>query len=355
MDHVGNCLKYKTKFALCCGLSAVALLLLHAVGRQTALSVVERSSGPPSAMHAVELDSPGIFSEPELATFLVALRTSSLADIHNTNLGTWAARKGLNNIGTLSNGNKVLMKERANRYQMQSELFSYYLNCYLDLWNTPPTALGCAREKSDKTMLAEAPEDADDNGTTTCFIISKYTEGLHDTVYVPDHAISLDVVSRSPRELNRLLEWSDLFLFDFLTAHSDRLLDNSHQIVPHVDLIVPLKKVPNLAQSSSGNLILIDHESTFHRSYAKATAGSVKRQRQFYYLSTVSVFRRRTLERVCGLCSRDDPGAVLEEYVSDHDPVSLQIASRLEQEDKREFKDRLSRVCSITCHLLNKH
>ena len=193
-----------------------------------------------------------MFSEPELAAFLEALRSSSLEDIHNTNLGNWAARQGLNYIGTLSNGNKVLMKKRNtlgdNRYRMQSELFSHYFNCYLDLWNTPPTALGCAREKSGKTMLAEAPEDADDNDTTTCFIISKYTEGLQDTVYVPDHAISLDAVSRSPRELNRLLEWSDFFLFDFLTAHSDRLLDNSIQLVPHVDLIVPRKKVPNLAR-----------------------------------------------------------------------------------------------------------
>ena len=160
MDHVSNCLRYKTKLAFRWGLSAIALLLLHAICRQTQLRGVERSAsvGAPSAVH---MDSPGVFSEPELATFLEALRSSSLEDIHNTNLGTWAARKGLNNIGTLSNGNKVLMKKRNtlgdNRYRMQSELFSHYFNCYLDLWNTPPTALGCAREKKRENDARGSP------------------------------------------------------------------------------------------------------------------------------------------------------------------------------------------------------
>ena len=358
MDHKGNCLKFKAKFSLCCGLTAVALLLLHAVARQAALTVAERSSDPPSssAMYAVGIDSPGVFSEPELTAFLEPLRSSSLEELHKTNLGTWAARMGMNNIGTLSNGDKMLMKERGSVYQMQGELFSYYLNCYLELWNAPPTALGCASAIDGKTILA-APADApnsDRNNASTCFIISKYVEGLQDDVYMPDHATSLDAVSRSPRELNRLLEWSDLILFDFLTAHTDRLLDNNLPLAPYVDLIVPLKRVPNLAKSSSGELVFIDHEATFHRSYATARLSSVKRRRLFYYLSTLSVFRRRTLERVCGLCAESDPAAALEEYISKYDSESLRIVSRLEQEDRTEFKERLLQVCSNTCHLLQK-
>ena len=357
MDHVGNCLKFKTKFFFCCGLTAVALLLLHVIGRQTALLSIAVRSPPPSVMR---IDSLGVFSEPELTAFVEALLSSSLEEIHKTHLGSWAARKGLNNIGTLSNGDKVLMKERGNSYQMQSELFSYYLNCYLELWNAPPTALGCASKINGKMMLAApmggAPEGTSYDGAenSTCFIIYKYVEGLKDTVYMPDHATSLEAVSRSPRELNRLLEWSDLILFDFLTAHGDRLLDNNLQLAPHVDFIVPLKRVSNLAKSSTGELVLIDHEATFHRSYAKARISSVMRGRLLYYLSTVSVFRRRTLERVCWLCAQSDPAAVLEDYISKHDPDSLLISSGLEPEDRTELKERLLQVCSNTCHLL-KH
>ena len=353
-NNIGQCLRLKMRVALYSAVGAALLVLLYTVSQQTATL----GGGYDRRLRrAVHLESPRVFSEAQLTQFLQLLQTSHLVELRNSDLGSWAARQGLNKVGTLSGGGgRVLMKER-RRYNMQAELFSYYLNCYLDLWNAPPTALRCIHKQGDESVLAgeyvgETANSAVERNRTTCFIVTEYVEGIQDKVYMPSRDISLETVSRSPTELNHLLQWSDLILFDYLTGHTDRLLDSNFQLLPQLDLIVPLTNVANLAKSSAGELLLIDHEATFHSSYAKATPNSLQRRRQLYYLGIVFVYRRHTVERVCELCTQSDPAGVLEEYIGKHDRVSLEIASRLAPEDRAEFRERLKHVCSNTCHLL---
>ena len=340
----------KSKFAVYGTVTVAALVLLHTLYRQTTLA-----GGAGLRARAVEMDTPHLFSEPRLAAFLETLRDGYVEEIHATSLGTFGARKGLNKVATLGSGEKVLMKERG-RHNLQGELFSYHLNCYLDLWNAPPIALGCLAHRSDGKLVLAAAEDATvlRNESATCFTVAAFVEGMRGAVYLPPRA-SLEVVPTSSRELSRLLEWSDLVLFDFLTGHSDRLVDNNFQLLPRVDFILSTKRVPNLARASSGQLLLIDHETTFHLGYARARESSLQTRRQYHHLDTVFVFRRRTVERLCGLCVRRDPAAELEDYVRRRDPISLQIASTLEPEDRTEFRGRLTHACSKTCHLLESY
>ena len=360
--NIGNCLRFKMRVALCSAMAAACLLLLYALSRQT-VALVSEGGGQVAASfrhrRALEVDPPRVFSERQLAAFLELLQRGYLRDFHQTHLGSWAARRGLNNLATLDSGGgeeHVMMKQR-RRYNLQSELFSYYLNCYLGLWNAPPTAARCLdAERDGKLVLTGAPAaplsfDTENSNTTNCFIVTAYVNNIQDKVYIPTNTLSLGSASNSGREMHRLLECSDLIVFDFLIGHTDRLLDSNIKLLSHLDFIVPTY-ISNLARVSSGELLLIDHEATFHSSYVKSSPGSLRHRRQLYYLGTVSVFRRQTLERVCELCRENDPASTLEEYIGQHDPVSLEVASKLEPQDRAQFKERLLHVCSNTCHLL---
>ena len=318
------------------------MILLHACSHQFIVRVRAVRS---SEILAVDVDAPGPFASADLARFVQALRSGRVRKIRESHMGSWAARKGLNLRGRLD-GKTVLMKRR-ERQQLQSELYSYYLNCYLDMWNAPPTALGCVNKYGKWTNYTTNGAD------NTCYIITPYVEGLKDEVYIPDQVqqgIDLEAISTTPREMNRLMEWSDMILFDFLSGHTDRLSDNL--FLPHINMHVPLKRLPNVAKVPSGDLILIDHEATFHTAYYKARTSLAERKRQSHFLGRVSVFRRHTVERSCTLCSEDDPASTLETLISDHDPLSLRIASLLSSSDRESFRDQLSHVCSRTCHLL---
>ena len=329
--------------------AAVAVLfILHVIKHQTTAVCT------PSVAHAVDIDSPGVFDSAELTRFLRTLRRSKLEDIHKSNMGAWAVRKGLNLVATLDNGEKVFLKQR-RQFRMQGELFSYHLNCYLDMWNVPPTALGCISKSNGSWInnLTKPINSTAVGSAHTCYIITPYVKDTNDLVYMPDQirwGINLETISTTPRELNHFMEWSDMIVFDFLTGHSDRL--TNMLFLPHINFQIPLKRVPNLSKTLSGELILIDHDGTFHNGYLKARISSSERQRQAHYLRTVSVFRRHTVQRLCALCSHEDPAAMLETYMSKRDPISILTASKLRPEDREDFKKRVSRVCLTTCHLL---
>lgn len=343
---VANSIKSKRRATLYCALAALLLLLLHAMARQLPSTTVTH-------VYDLDIDSAGIFSVAEIGSFLKILRSGKVGDMRDSKMGSWGVRKGLNHLATLSNGESVFMKERGNKFQMQGELYSYYLNCFLEMWNVPPTALACVNTTNHQ-WIDNLTKPMMSGHSYTCYIATAYVSGLKDVVYMPERGrqgIGLEAISTTPRELSHLMEWSDMILFDFLCGQSDRLVDNL--FFPRVNFEIPLKKVPNLMKTSSGELVLIDHEATFHISYSKARVNAAERYKQSHYLKMVSVFRRRTVERVCWLCSHKDPASTLEAYINDHDPLSLLIATKLIQEDRYDFKKRLLNVCNQTCHVLS--
>lgn len=348
--NAAKSVKLSRKIALYCAVAAVVLLLVHAITHQASFG------GPVCKTHAVDIDSMQIFSPGDLTRFIQRLRRSTAENVQNSNMGKWAVRKGLNKIAMLSGESdedkeKIVMKMR-RQVGLQGELYSYYLNCYLDMWNAPPTALGCINDKDGNWVNISAEENDTTTLPRTCYIINPFVEDLNVNVYMPDHhgKVGLEEVATTPNEINHVLQWSDLVLFDFLSGHMDRLQDNL--IIPHIDILIPIKTITNLAKTSSGDLLLIDHEATFHTSYDKARSNPVDKSRQYHFLKTVSVFRKHTVERMCILCSYNDPVENLEAYINDYDPISLVISSKLKPSDRIEFKQRLIKVCSITCHLL---
>lgn len=346
MDLV-SCIQSKRKIVLYFALSALIVLTLYAVVLQTSHSAAS------AAVYLVDVDPAGVFDALKMEKFAKNLRSNKIAHMQVSTMGKWAIRKKLNRLVTLSNGERVFIKVRYGYPKFQGELMSYYLNCYLQMWNVPPTALACVNTSTREWINLTHPFSLS-HGEFECFIATMYVEGLSDNVHIPNFlgkGIGLETISTTPRELGHLMEWSDMILFDYLCGHDDRLVN--HLLVPHIDFQVPLKSISNLVKTSSGDLVLIDNEKTFHKSYSSARSDPVERSRQLHYLRSVSVFRKQTVERVCQLCSEEDPALTIEEYININDPVSLLIVSKLLPEDRCDFKKRLSHICNLTCHLLS--
>lgn len=343
-------IKSKRKIVLCFAFSALIVVTLYAVALR-----VPYSAGS-AAVYLVDVDPAGVFNAHQMKSFAKRLRSNEIAEMQVSSMGKWAIKQKLNRLVTLSSGERVFIKVRYGQYQFQGELMSYYLNCYLRMWSVPPTALACVNTTTREWIHLTHPLPAiRGSNSFECFIATMYVEDLSNVnVHIPDFlgkGIGPETISTTPRELGRIMEWSDMVLFDFLCGHSDRLVN--HLYVPRVDFEMPLKSISNLVTTKSGDLVLIDNERTFHNSYTLARTSPVERTRQSHYLKTVSVFRRQTVERVCQLCSKEDPTQILEEYISNHDPVSLLIASKLIPEDRCDFKKRLLYICNLTCQLLS--
>lgn len=336
-------IRSRSKLLLLCLFVIIVLFLLY-----TLSSKLWR---PVHRIHVVPMEPVKIFSAEDLHRFLETVRRKRVVSVEDSKKGSWAAARSLNLFVTLED-EMVFMKRRSNPYQRQGELYSYYLNAYLGLWNAPPVALLCVNTTHQwkdvvKQMLPLGISK------TSCLIAAQYVKGLKSAVYVPERVqqgINAQSVSSTPAELSHLMQWSDMIVLDYLCGHSDRLMDSL--FFSPLNLEQYVRPVANVIQTKTGDLVLIDHEATFHKSYGTARRSDAQHCRQMHFLKKVSVFRRSTVENICQMCGYDDPASVLEEYIQIHDPVSLSIASKLAREDRIEFKNRLSTVCDITCELL---
>lgn len=338
---VRSSIRSRSKLLLLCFLVAILLFFLYTLN-----SKLHR---PVQKVHVVPVDPVKVFSAEERDRFVETVRRKKVVSVEVSGKGSWA--KELNLFVTLED-EIIFMKRRGNPYQWQGELYSYYLNAYLGLWNAPPVALLCVNTTHQwKDVVERLPSLG--ISSTSCFIAVKYVKGLKSAVYVPkrvQQGINAQTVSTTPAELSHSMQWSDMIVLDYISGHSDRLVDSL--FLSPLNLEQYVFPVSNVAKTQTGDLVLIDHEATFHTRYSKAQQSNAEHCRQIHFLKKVSVFRRSTVEKICQLCKYDDPASELEKNIQIHDPVSLSIASKLERDDRIELKKRLATVCSITCELL---
>ena len=294
----------------------------------------------------VAVDPATVYSAVQLDSHINVIRNQRVKSVVKSGLGSWARDHNL--LATMQNGKVVFMKER--RYlQLQAELFSFYLNAYLGLWNVPPVALSCVnathRPWSDTIFDTETLPSEE-----VCVMAIDYIQGLEDAVYMSYHVgqeLNGNSFPANFKELGHVMQWSDLILFDYISAHTDRLVDNL--LLSPLNFQLTMKIVPNLMMTSDGFFVLIDNEATFHSSYYKAQNSYREKYRQTHHLDNLSIFREATIVKLCQLCKHDDPASMLENFIAKHDAESLKIAGKLAAEDRLELKRRLSVVCSITC------
>ena len=306
-----------------------------------------RSNWPKYRAQIVPLEHTRVFSEDDFRRFLAAVRNKSVVSVEKSGLGTWAVRR--NFIMTIDDGSAVFIKWRSHISELQGELYAYYLNCYLGLWNAPPTALLCVNPSTEGRGVIKGFPSFRKRRVIRCFVSTQYVQELKHGLYPP--TLITVRASTTHNELRYLMQWSDMIVFDYICGHFDRMSDSL--VLPPLNLEFSWNWVANVVQTNTGDLILIDHETAFHIGYRVAEQSSAEFSRQAHHFRKLSFYRKSTAERICHLCEYEDPASVLEEYIEAYDPVSHSIVLRMADKDRLELKRRLLTVCDIVCHLLS--
>ncbi|MPC57468.1 Four-jointed box protein 1 [Portunus trituberculatus] len=185
---------------------------------------------------------------------------------------------------------------------------------------------------------------------TTLGMATEDTWGTDRGAGERSHHPQLRDVSES--ELVRLLQWSDLLLFDFLTANYDRVayMLDAAEGEGRPDVLVGT--VHNLVLNrATGGLWLLDNESGlvdgYSVLYGNGDPTQATRFASFHrkLLRSMCLFRRTTIGAVLGLSAHPKPHELLVEFARDNEPLLYLLPDPLRHQPfLSRLSDRLQEV-----------
>lgn len=246
----------------------------------------------------------------------------------------------------LEDGTKVCSKHRVNYQQLQSELYSFHLSRILNIYNIPPAVL----VKVDYTtaqwqdVIGDATKAGLRQGMVV--VLTQYIDNFLPT-YIPDLLqVKSDILlptntsfkTTSERKIHQLIQWTNLIVFDFITANSDRVMNAlaNMQWNPRV-ISMP---VHNLYETAQGSIIFIDNESGFWLGYKLASESENHRKLQKSYITKICIVDGSVLHAIEELL---DTGCdMLRKRVVEHDPESCRFIPMIKTNIIDELENRLT-------------
>ncbi|KAF3688998.1 Four-jointed box protein 1 Four-jointed protein -like protein Precursor [Channa argus] len=251
-----------------------------------------------------------------------------------------------NQLATFADGSKACVRYGINADQVQGETLTYYLASLLGITNLPPLVLSqlngdneqwaAVRTRidglqwSDRAVVSLTEWVSNLTGVVTPAPLRQESSGLHPVLG--------DLWNKTTAELLELMQWTDLIIFDYLTANFDRLVSNLFSL--QWDSRVMERDTNNLLKTPHGDLVFIDNEAGLVHGFR------VLNMWEKYHntvLSSVCVFRRRTTQRVAELHRRRDSRKRLLELYRDSEPLSLELGF-LSDEHAGVLQDRIDRL-----------
>lgn len=257
-----------------------------------------------------------------------------------------------NRIATLEDGTRVCCRYRDNVNLLRGDVFAYHLSRLLGMWNVPTTAaikldLFSLQWRSVREIATEAGWK---NGASIA--ISQFVDDLKEEYFpsalrnASSPPLTESSVANIPEaEIKRLVEWTDMIVFDYIIGHNDRLFNallnskwNSHMME---------KPVHNLKKTAStSDLVLLDNESSFDFGYIAAKQKEEYHGMQIAFLERICVFRAQTIRALLALDSTDTEGGIppstaLENYVRQVDLLSYSALHKWRTQSQTEFDARV--------------
>lgn len=226
-----------------------------------------------------------------------------------------------NRLIVFDSGTMSCARYRQNNDQIQGELFSFYLARELGVTNLPPAVLTRAAGKSwdfvrSNLELAQWRSDRP-------VVLTKFVDDLVPTNIPVEFRSPTtrrlhppDVVNKTNAEIQELVQWSDLIVFDYLTANLDRIVNNMFNLQWNPEMMN--SPAHNLArQESTGLLVFLDNESGLVHGYRLLD------KYELYHrslLDALCVFRKATADAVARLSRDRDIGRRLFSAFNSSDP-----------------------------------
>ena len=290
-----------------------------------------------------------IFSEKERKTLAKKMRKLKVVSLEP------GCGRMKNRLATLEDGTRVCCRYRESGNQLRGDLYAYHFNRVLGMWNIPPTvAVKLDLKGKQWRNVSQAAEEAGwKNGVS--IIASQVVDDLQDE-YFPTEllntsaALPLTLTLHSVGSTRRLMQWTDMILFDYIIGHNDRLFNallnskwNSHMME---------KPVHNLKKTAgTSDLVLLDNESGFEFGYVAAEQKEEYHRLQITFLDRICVFRRPTISSLMrlGSSSQGDRGSLspsthLENYIREFDLQSFTGVRKWKTQFQAEFDARVRRT-----------
>lgn len=254
-----------------------------------------------------------------------------------------------NRLLTFEGGTRSCCRYRQNTDQIQGELFSFYLGRLLGLRNLAPSSLALVRLRDPlwsrvRPQLSLAQWNEERTVVLTRFVpslepahipVSLRTSGRR--LHPPDVMFSKH---RTTSELVELAQWSDLIVFDYLTANLDRVVNNLYNLQWNPAMMDA--PAHNLAREpNSGLLVFFDNESGLLHGYRllgkyEAYHGAL--------LGALCVFRRSTADAIKRLHSDKNVGHLLQARFDASEPEFRDFLPSLPDKSIKILNERIDRV-----------
>ncbi|KAL0280957.1 UNVERIFIED_CONTAM: hypothetical protein PYX00_002098 [Menopon gallinae] len=261
-----------------------------------------------------------------------------------------------NRLLKFSDGTISCCRYRRNTDQIQGELFSFYLGQTLGLRNLVPTTLGLVKMRDSKwssvrseMMFAQWAEDKPVVLTKfvpnliTAFIPFNFRSSnrrLHPTdVSYNASEITADVL----QNLVELAQWSDMIIFDYLTANLDRVVNNLYNLQWNFAMMdAPTHNLRRTIRDKL--LIFLDNESGLLHGYRLLD------KYESYYsalLDSLCVFRKSTADVIKRLKREGNIGDILQNAFSKYEPDFKDYLPGLPEKSVHILNERISRVFDV--------
>ncbi|KAF7702184.1 four-jointed box protein 1 [Silurus meridionalis] len=260
-----------------------------------------------------------------------------------------------NQLATFADGSRACVRYGINPEQVQGETLSYYLAALLGITNVPPLAL--LRLDGEQWTHVRGRMEALQWTPSAVVSLSEWIAELSPAdVPAPFHRsgagllpLQPELQTKSKADLLELVQWSDLLLFDYITANFDRLVSNLFSL--QWDAKAMERDASNLLRTPRGSLVFIDNEAGLVHGYR------VLDMWEKYHgaaLGSVCVFRRKTARRVAELHRRRDTRARLLQLYRDSEPLAHELGF-LSDEHARILQVRIDTVHEHILHCKERH
>ena len=248
---------------------------------------------------------------------------------------------------TFADGTMACARYRLNTDQMQGEVYSYYLARLLGIHNVPPAVLQLADTLDDKWRSVDDDVVAAQWHPGKVLAVTPWLDDLQP-VYIPSTLRPVQHKQLHPdtkfsdlpeQDLTELVQWSDLIVFDYLTANLDRMVNNMFNLQWNSAMMD--SPTHNLEKNGdNGPLVFLDNESGLFHSYRLLSRYSEYHEE---LLQALCVFRKQTAAAVTRLAQSRDIGAILQATLEEHEPLA-QYLPRMPQSNVQILQRRVDTV-----------
>lgn len=234
-----------------------------------------------------------------------------------------------NRLITFRDASKACARYRLNSDQIQGEIFSYYLAQLLNISNMPPTLLAQVDALSPKWSTVHLQLSLAQWADSKLVVLTQHIDGLspahipgefreENRLLEPTLAI---LGGKSHEDLCELLQWSDLIVFDYLTANLDRVINNMFNKQWNDQMMS--NPAHNLEKQRDGTLVFLDNESGLFHGYRLLDKYAGYHQT---LLQSLCVFRADTVAVIKRLHGSLSVGRELHELFASSEALHKQIA-----------------------------